>query len=66
MGTPIISRALIARQAEAAARAYLKDGVQPPNPYCPITEPDHHAEWKASFTRSLHALRCEEGTEACA
>lgn len=68
MTSRIVSRETIARQAAGAAR-YAQahpDEAAPPNPYCPTTEPDHFNEWHASFTREVHALLAEEGSEGSA
>lgn len=51
--TTIVSRQIIARQAEAAAKHHAKQpaGTPPPNPYCFAMEPEHHREWAAAFAR---------------
>lgn len=55
MAERIVSRAVIARQADAAAQWAAANPKQPepPNPYCEHLEPEHHREWLASFRRQL-------------
>lgn len=69
MSESIVSRQVIAHQADLAARMYLAagEGAQRPTaPYCPHLEPQHWQEWQASFSRALHNLRAVEGSEASA
>lgn len=55
----VISREVIARQAQAAAQRHAAGAPVPPNPYCPIFEADHHREWVASFERACNELVAE-------
>lgn len=64
----VISREVIARQAQAAVAHYIQQppgSAPPPNPYCSDMEPEHHRQWAASFARALHAelapADCEGG-----
>ena len=66
MDAVLVSRELIARQAAAAARRKADGAEKPPNPYCEILEPAHHAEWEASYERELHQLTAPEGAEGSA
>jgi hypothetical protein len=63
MNAAIVTRESIARQARRAAawHAEQPQGTpQPPNPYCPAFDPDHHREWAASFARySADLPECE-------
>jgi len=51
----IISRETIARLADHAARKWAgnPEGRKPESPFDPITQPEHHREWKAAFERFL-------------
>lgn len=44
----IVSRELIAKQAEVAAQAWVQDQRQPRpgNPFDAIEQPEHHAQWR--------------------
>lgn len=68
MNTRIVSRELIARQADAAAEwaASHQDQPAPRNPYDEFLEPDHHQEWACDFTRHLSERIACDGTEASA
>lgn len=68
MPDAIVSKALIARQAEQAARIAVANpkAPPPPNPYCSLMEPALHMEWQASFTRQLHLQLNPEGEGSCA
>lgn len=62
MAEPIVSRAVITRQAERAAEIALKDpATRPPNPYDQHLQPEHFRCWECDFKRYHHALAVPEG-----
>jgi hypothetical protein len=56
----ITSFATIAHQAAAAAAQWKPGQPAPRNPYCPHTQPEHHAEWKRRFEVALVRTSIEE------
>lgn len=68
MAETIVTRELIARQAEAAVLQWMKNrkAPRPPNPYDEHLEPAHHLEWQASFTRIVHAHDALPSSESSA
>lgn len=62
MAEPILSREVIAAQAEFAARAATATGAVPQNPY-PVGS-DAAAAWQASFDRYQHALQAPESEQS--
>lgn len=60
----VMSRARIAQLADDVAATWVRNPhlAKPVNPFDPVTEPEHHAAWRASFERSLvcHSAPCAE------